>query len=67
MNQGANQLTEMDKRAMKRHPIAFISFSVSRELIVTSILDHESNRLVASDQCCWVATSLTFILILNLR
>ena len=41
MNQGVNQVTLLKKikKAMKRHPVAFNSFGVSREEIVTRIVD----------------------------
>ena len=44
----------------------FLGIAKSEE-IITNILDHESNRLVASDQYCWGAIDITAILILNPR
>ena len=44
INQGANQVTKQlkqIKKAMNYHTIAFNSFSVSGEEIITKILDHE--------------------------
>ena len=51
---------------MKRHPITFDSFSVSGQEITANKLDHKSNRLVASDECCWGFIGVSTILILNL-
>ena len=47
------------KKAMKEYPIAFISFSVSNEEIITKIMDHKWNRFVASKQCCWGAMKIS--------
>lgn len=58
-----NIFTEPDKKAIKRHPIAFNSVSDSSEGIKTKTLDYKWNRLLASDQCCVRATGLTTILI----
>ena len=55
-------LLKQIKKEMKRHRIVF---SLSSEEIKTNILDHEWNRLVASDKCCRGAISITTILILN--
>lgn len=35
------RIIEADKKSMKLHPIAFNSFRVSSEVIITGILDHK--------------------------
>ena len=65
--QGASQVTlvKQIKKAVKRHFIAFNSFSFSSEEIMISIIDYEWNRFMAFDQCCWGAIGIATILIVN--
>ena len=64
MNQGASQATLLNqiKKAMNRYPFVF-NFSISSKEVTTNILDHKLSRLVASDQCYWVAIGMTNTLI----